>query len=106
MAFVFTALTVVSLPWFLAWKFPVRLGGLLGLPGLLFVPVFYVWVLVVAVLALRIGFKAGGHDMMAVLNVIWRTGDSCDPKVLDMAESLRNTVIFSALATFVLLSFR
>lgn len=106
MAFVFGGLTVISLPWLLAWKFPVRLGLLLGLPSVLALPVFYLWALFVALAALHVGFKAGAYDMMAVLNAMWGTGDSYDRNVLAMAESLRNTIIISALGTFVLLCLR
>lgn len=102
-AFVFSGLTVISIPWLLAWKFPIRLGLLVGIQGLLFVPVFYVWVFVVAVVALHMGFKLGGFQMLDVLNLLWRTGESYDPTVRAMADSLRTTIIWSGVATFVLL---
>ena len=105
-AFVFGGLTVISIPWFLAWKHPIRLGLLLGIQWLPFVPVFYVWVFVVAVFALNIGFKLGGFGTLDVLNLLWKTGESYDPTVQKMASSLRTTIIWSGIGTFILLCIR
>lgn len=105
-AFVFSGLTVVSLPWLLAWKFPIRLGLLVGIQWLPFVPIFYIWVLVVALFALHMGFKLGGIETLDVLNLLWKTGESHDPTVQAMAGSLRTTIIWSGIGTFVLLCLR
>jgi hypothetical protein len=106
MASVFGGLTVISLPWLLAWKFPIRLGLMLGLPSLVFLPVFYVWVLIVALMACNIGYKAGAYDTMDILNILWKTGDSYDAKTLAMAGTLRTMMIISAIVTFILLCLR
>lgn len=106
MAFVFAAASVLSLPWLLGQRFSLRLGWLLGLPVLFFYPLFYVWVLFVALAALVIGFRVGSYDTMDMFNLIWGTGETSDVKVREMAESLRSTSILSAVGAVVLLGLR
>jgi hypothetical protein len=105
-ALLFGALTVFFVPWLLAWKFPIRLGLAVMLPVVLLLrPFLYLWLAYVAVAALSIGYKAGTYDTVDMLNLIWKTGDSHDPRVHAMASALRQTIILSAIGTFLLFCF-
>ena len=106
MAFVLIGLTVIFIPWLLAWKSHIRLGLIHGHPSPAFITAFYIWALIVALAALYMGFKSGIYETMDILNILWKTGESYDPKVLAMAETLRNIMIISAIATFILFSLR
>jgi hypothetical protein len=96
-AFVFGALTIATLPWLRARKFPVAVGLAICLPLVIyFRPFCYFWIAYFACAACYLGFKAGVYGTMDIFNLLRKTGDSHDPKVITLAESLRRSVIISA----------
>ncbi len=100
---VFGGTTVIFLPWLRAAKYPTRFGVFVGLPMLLFaLPFVLIWSLIFGVAAMRTGYRAGIWDALDILNIIWKTGESHDPKIHALAESLRKTIITSAFGSFVL----
>ena len=104
-AFVLGALTVFTLPWLLARKFPVWMCFILGLSLLIFFKSFlWCWIVYFACAALYLGFKVGVYDTMDIFNITWRTGDSHDPRVIALAESLRQSMIISAVAAMLVVS--
>ena len=109
MAVVLGALTIISLPWVLWWKFPLRYtlfgrgAGGDGLLAALHTPPLVMWIAFIAAVTFSAGFKIGAYDMMAVMNVIWKTDESYDPKILEVARSLMFIAVVSGITTFVLL---
>ncbi|MEW5757438.1 MAG: hypothetical protein AB1810_14170 [Pseudomonadota bacterium] len=101
----FGMLTVFLLPLMLSWEFPFKMWFLMRINSVYTLPIFYGWILVIGSAALYIGYKLGAAETMDVLNIIWGTGESNDPRIQKLARSLRKAVLIAGLSTYVILSF-
>lgn len=107
MAMVFAMLTSVAIPWFLAWKFPVKLGLLFPMLKVFAFYGFYFWIALVGIFAMTIGYLYGGEAILDVFNLVWKTGETNDKEAKEAAEMMRliipATMIVSA---FLIVSMR
>lgn len=103
-AFLFAALTTVAVPWYLAWKFPIKFFYLIPMVGVFALHGFYCWAFLIAVAALAIGFIYGFSDTLEIFNLMWGTGESTDPELIKAAQDFRIFIPLTGLVSFLLLA--
>jgi hypothetical protein len=95
MAFSFTILTVLAIPMYLSWKFPLRGRHLFPALSGWALNAFLLWVGLVATVAMIIGFVQGAWCVLDTFNLIWRTGESNDVEAIEAATQLRKLILIS-----------
>ena len=103
-ALVSGALTTFFLPWLLFWKYPIYLGILFGISRFYLMPIFYLWILIIALLSFQAGFTLGFYRVLDVFNILWRTGETYEPQLVEHAYRLRRNAIIFCLLTWFFLS--
>jgi hypothetical protein len=106
LASVFACGTTIAIPWMLALKFPGKFMIAFPLLKVFASLVFYLWVSFVGAAALLIGFVYGGYAVLDIFNLIWRSGESHDPELIEAAQNLRIFIPMTIVITFVLLVLR
>jgi hypothetical protein len=101
MALTFGVITILAIPYMLAWKFPVvaffltdniRAYASLG---------FYLWALGIGVLAMHTGFRLGGIGVLDLFNQIWGTGETTDRSIIELGHRGRTLIPITAVVSFV-----
>ncbi|WP_334188265.1 hypothetical protein [Noviherbaspirillum sp.] len=95
MAFSFTILTVLAVPMYLSWKYPLRGGAIFPAFSGWALNAFLLWVGLVATVAMVIGFVQGAWGVLDTFNLIWRTGESNDAEAIEAAAQLRKLIFIS-----------
>jgi hypothetical protein len=103
MAFVFAAVTVIAIPWFLAWEFPIKYRFIIPMPRVFGLYGFYCWVFGVSLAALVLGFKSGFTKTLELFNLIWGTGESADLQLIKLARELRSIFPLTGFVSFILI---
>lgn len=102
MAFAFMMFTVLAIPILLAWKFPIRGSKVASILAGWPTTVFLLFVGLVAMFALIIGFVHGVYGILDVFNLIWETGESHDKDAAASADILKK-LIFAAMCVPIVL---
>lgn len=103
MASVFTGVTVMAAPWILAWKFPIKFLIFFPLASVFVMPIFYIWILIVAIYALTAGFRYGFFGVLDIFNLIWRTGETNDRVLREAAEKYRALIPVTIFVSYLLI---
>ncbi|MFZ6751312.1 hypothetical protein [Undibacterium sp. Ren11W] len=102
-ASVFAGITAMAAPWILAWKFPIKFLLFFPLTGVLVMPMFYAWILLVAIYAFTAGFRYGFFGVLDIFNLIWRTGETNDRVLRDAAEKYRALIPITIFVSYLLI---
>lgn len=105
MAFAFFILTTFAVPILFAWKFPLRHRALLSPLDGWSLRFFLLWVVLVALFALIIGFVHGAWGTLEMFNLVWRTGDSWDQDMIDSAAQIRKLILITVCVPLVFMIF-
>ena len=95
MAFSFTVLTILAIPIYLSWKFPLRGKYLFPALSGWALSAFVLWVGLVATAAMVIGFIQGAWGILDTFNLIWCSGESNDAEAIEAAAQLRKLIFVS-----------